>query len=418
MAKADMNNFLLPWTQSGQEAERLMTKQFEDGIDYIDDIKFDFASRIKKGKDRPSHLVRWAEEHTYQTHVLGTLTGTTLVFSGYLLGDAITSAGLKQCVKVGTIVERVSDNLQLLLSLTEVDIDYDNLTAANCSVWGNSGTLSNDTDAQTYRLVGDVVSPYDEAFMPRSLTRKTRWCSAQIFKDNFEMPLTAESIEREFTGMDEIGHQVTKLQEFMRERRALAIMYGRPPYSDGKFIDAYQTERSSVIGVYTWADICQSERANPNIAPDQGGNAVDSVVLNQMITAGWEEENYDYNKGDWCILVSPNTFLYMNDWGQEQIITTQDETVVGRSINKFKSSVGKTFDIVVDPIARKDTLAIVDSSAFEWGYVSKQHPQVRNLGEDNTLVEKKKLWFMIWGTKVRDPRHKIMTMTGLPTSYA
>src|SRR5574343_1017952 len=164
MALADVRDILLPWEQSGTDAQKKIAKQLESGIDHIRELKSDMFGRIKKGGEITTLKKEWMEANTYQNTITGKLTTSTITFSGNLMGAAINSESMRQHIRTRTVLERNSDGLQVIVSSTTTDVDYSAYTAV-VAAHGNSGSLSDDSAATTYTILGAALSDYDDTFI-------------------------------------------------------------------------------------------------------------------------------------------------------------------------------------------------------------------------------------------------------------
>ncbi len=136
----NVSDFMKLWTQSDQASERLLQKFLLVGLDKVVQGQSDVLSKIPVGKPVSSPVVRWLEEWGYPSQVTAQLSGTSLTFSGYLFGKAISAESLKKVIRTGTILERPSDGVQAKVSSVTG-------LAATVAAYGNT-TLSDDTSAQ------------------------------------------------------------------------------------------------------------------------------------------------------------------------------------------------------------------------------------------------------------------------------
>lgn len=415
MAQADVIELLKPWTQSSEDARKKQAKVLEAGIDHRRERKSDIFGRIKKGGEITSLKKEWMEATTYQNKVTASLSGTTMTFSGYLLGAAISAESMRQHIKGRVILER-DDGVQAIVSDTPGDVNYTALTAV-VAAHGNT-VLSDDATPTQWTILAPAVSEYDDSFIPNAIDRRFRWCSTQIVKYNYEQPWSKQSILMEGgIGLDEMGYQIKELTNNLYQKQALAVLRSRPQYSGGQWKDAYSIANSTLHGMCFWPDLTQSEMANPNVYINMASDPIDPDTMNNIAHFLMYDELADYNSGDWVFAMHPTQSQYISEFGKEDRRFEYKDNKYGYRVQTFGSKVGKDFELLVDPNMRADTILLVDLSAFSWGYVKGQGVKVTDLAEDNTLIYKKKITAYMWGTMVRNPRAKVAKIYGLPTSY-
>ena len=167
-AFASQGDFMKLWTQSDQTSERKLQKFLLTGLDKIVQSRSDFLSKIKVGETIATPIVRWMEEVQYPTAVTALWDGsTTLTISGTLFYSAVTAAAIRKVVRVGTILERQSDGVQLKVSAVDGIVDGSPF-AATVGLYGNT-TGSLDGGAVTWEIISEVWSDYKDADETRSL---------------------------------------------------------------------------------------------------------------------------------------------------------------------------------------------------------------------------------------------------------
>jgi hypothetical protein len=181
MAATDLIDLMLPWTQSGIEAERKRKKALDADIDYIRELKSSAFSRMTKGANRTSLRKEWMESWSYQLQVTAKCVSSVMTFSGYLMGQAITGDLMRQHVKPRTIFQR-ADGAQAIVGPLSTDVDYAGLTA-NVTLHGNSAaSLTDDLTAVTWWIAGEAYTDYDLNWNPKSIDRSFRNCGTQTIK--------------------------------------------------------------------------------------------------------------------------------------------------------------------------------------------------------------------------------------------
>jgi hypothetical protein len=420
MAKADVIDFLKPWTQSGQEAQDLMSKQLDQGLDIIRENRGGIFPKLKKGKTISTLKKRWMEQVSYATRITGTLTTSTITFSGYLMQSAISEASMRGHIKGGTILMRPSDGLQVVVSRSDGDIDYSAFTAV-VAAHGNSGSLSNDTSATTWLILGHATSDYDDTWAPSAVTRGFRFVGHQIWKQMYEQPWTKKSIAMENVA-DEAMHQVKEHFEYLYNMIARSALSMRPVHSGGAYVTGFETETPTMTGLFQYPNLLNEEYPNANVFVNKSSTGtaeeIDPEDLNGVIQSLEEDEEADFNVGDWVIACSLTQHRFISDFYENDRRFGMTDEKVGKRVATFKSAVGKEFPIVADQYMVSSEIVIVDLSGAEWGYLNKDQPRVVILGQDASRVDKKMLTCGTWGVQLRKPRQRIAKIYGLPSSYS
>lgn len=416
MAVTDVRDQLLYWTQSGQEAEHKRTKDIRDGITWRREQKHTIASRFPKGKPVTSLEPKWWTGVAYQTTVTATLTGTTLVFGGYLFKTAISEDALRQFISAKTILERSSDGMKIQLSSTLADITYSTYTAINCVAYGTSA-LSNDTTAVEYTILATPRSDYQTDQMPRSLDVSELKCGHQTVFENWESPWLAEKI-----AYDAIKNprkmNIAELIKKISSDQMLSLLRMEPVYSAGSRKYGYETQTSTICGALTWATIMYEAFPNANIYFTKSGIAIDPDDLNKMVCGLEDDENADFDMGDWIIGVDPVTMRYINRFGIDDRQWYMKDDTYGHTLTHFKAENGKLFPIVKDKHMRPGCATVINCAAFEWYDVAGDEIATYELGRQNKRVDEVMITGSFVGTAPEKPREQIALCYGLPTTFA
>ncbi|MEZ0345894.1 MAG: hypothetical protein ABWK01_05025, partial [Infirmifilum sp.] len=169
-AFSTQSDFMKLWTQSDQESERKLQKFLLKGLDKIVQSQSDVLSKIKVGEPIATPVVRWMEEVQYPHAVTAQWNGTnSLTFTGYLFNAAVNQANLRKVIRVGTILERQSDGLQLKVS-SVAGIEDGAPYVATVDTYGNTSG-SADSSGTTYEIIAEVWYDYKDADETRSLDR-------------------------------------------------------------------------------------------------------------------------------------------------------------------------------------------------------------------------------------------------------
>ena len=412
-AWATQSDFMKLWTQSGQVAERKLQKFLLAGLDEISKAKSDVASKIKKAESISTPVVRWMEEYDYPTQLKGLWNGsTTLTIDGNLFNAAVTAETIRKIVRVGTILERQSDGVQLKVSAV-TGIDDGSPFAATVGLYGNTTGSADSPSSVVWEIISEVWSDYKEVDETRSLDRTFREVGTQIWAETFDLPWTRKNTSYELVKNEE-DHQIKKLLEKLRRHTSMALLRGRPYYSSS-YKYGNQVEESTMLGLITWPEITQAECANANVFVPAAGAEVNKTMLNDIIRNMWLDENADFGQGDWWIVCHPLVAKFIMEFDAQFRRMTQDATTVGYAVNVFDSDIGKTFPIVSDQYWRPDVLQIVDFSKCSYGYYNNDE-MTRKKIETAGRFDRWLLTFQTYGLVVREPRRSIGMIYGLATS--
>lgn len=423
MASSDIATFLQTWNQNSADARFKQQKFIEKGFDKIVERKSPLFARLKKGANKRNPEVTWYEELGFERKLTGNLSYNVdhyeIVFSGYAWNAALTAAVLAQHIQTdtssgatmgGTVVMRDSDGAQFrvtaLSSLTATVVE-----------WGNtsSGSITVDSAATTYTIIGYVSSDYDTVYEPKTLDRTARKCGTQIFKDYIEIPWTRSEMSMELI-KDELMHQLQAVIERCHKDIAMSLINIFPYYSSG-YKYGLETQTSAVTGIISWPTIVQAEYANTNVYVNKSEVAIDTDDLNDLVYYNWLDEKADYNSGKWILACHPVTHQYISDEFLDHREFGMKETEIGYQVEHFRSKIGKTFPILADEYVPADKLLLLNTSALEWGWYGKQKIRVSQLAETKENATVKKVTGQFWGVKARKPR-QIGMIYGLPTTYS
>jgi len=412
MAYANIRDLLKIATVGGDaDAERKLSKFILNGVDIVREQSSTLASKFKKLKPIKTPVVRWLEQYDYPTQVTGALSTVTITFSGYLFNAAITADNLKQVVRIGTVLRRPSDGVQMLVSA----VDYANL---QCTVGAHgNNSLSDDASAITYDIIGESTSDYNTDWQPRAVDRKWRDCSLQIIKEDFEIPWLMRAMAMEQVP-DEVAHQLKSLMNVIARKMDRSLLMMEPVYSGGAYVGADKTVQPTVTGILTWLKICNAERAMTNTYVDMSSVAPDPDNLNNLVFHMETDEFANFNTGNWHIACSPVQHQYLSDMFAEDRQFMMADKKVGYGVEVFYSKLGKAFPILRDYHMPNDMIVVVDTNDVGWGYVANdQLRQVPIAQGDNSRVDKRFITCAFYGTVMRKPRQSIGGLYGLPTTY-
>lgn len=415
MAYANLRSLLkLAMYDGDAEAQQKLKKFIEKGIDRIRERESTLFAKFKKGGMLRSTKVTWQEQYGPQLRLKATLTNTTLLFdsTSYLMNKIMSADNLKQCVRIGTVLRRESDGVQAKISAE----DFDNLS---CTVGAHgNNTLSNDSEAVYWKVIGESIADYDSNWQPKAVDRVPRWCSLQIFKEDFEIPWLQMRMAMENVP-DEKVHQLAEIMYMIKVKMGTSLLLMEPPYSGGAYVAADATTTPACTGLLTWAKIAYAENPNANVYVNKSNVAPNPDDLNNIVYYMEDEENADFDRGKWNIAMPGVQHMYISDAFSDSREFTMKESEIGYSVTAFHSKIGKTFPILRDPHMPKDSIAVVDCSDVEWGYVSGE--QVRPIliaQTNNQRVFQQFITGAIWGTKVRKPRQSLGLIYGCPSTYS
>lgn len=408
------------WHSQDDVETRLKWKVLiEEGLDKIGEYrKNSLGERIKKGTPLKVGTKQWLEEPQYSLRVTATSDGAgTLTFSGYIWGQSLTDGTdraeqiLRNHIQKEMVLERESDGVQVLIG----DCTYGSLTAAY-TAHGNTGTLTADSAATTYRRVGQLSYDADTTHVPGLISPYFRYVGKQKFKLYIKLGETEQHSAYAHT-KDILMHQFNARLEDMYDQLNMTKLHISPVYSGGEFKYSGQVEQSAMTGLCQWPRILYSEYADDDIYVDMDGNAITMSKLDDLVYAGMVNRMIDYNKGDWVAAMHPITHRYLSDEMREERRLTREENTIGFSVNKWHSKIGKDFELVSDLYLRPDQLMIVNMDSPEYGDFDGLGYQVETMPVTYADYTEKKIKFTKWGVMLRNAFQSVLEVHNLPTSY-
>lgn len=403
------------WNLSDQASERKMKKFLEKGLDTRIMAKSKVLARIPKGPETSTPVIRWYEEESYQHKLTAQLATTTLTISGNIQGAAVTEDSIRRHVRLYTILQRESDGLTVQVSNIDAITDGSAPWACTVGEYGNSGggSLSDDSGAVTWWIIGEPAADADDWSQTRALDRNSREVGTQIFEETFEIGRTRENTSFEIVG-DEVEHQIRALTDKMTRGMALGIINGYPYYSSS-YKYGNQTQRSTMCSFISWPKITQSEAANPLVYVDKAGGEIikddlDELILNMQIT-----EYADFSSGDWAMICNPAVYKFISEFDAIQRQTTRADKTIGYAPSSFQSKYDPVLPIVVDQYVRPGVVQIINFSKFKYGYY-KNDTIHRDLIATQGRYKRWMISFQTYGLVARDPRANIGTLYNVATS--
>jgi hypothetical protein len=220
----------------------------------------------------------------------GNLFGTLLVN-----GEAESYARMCKVIRVGTILERQSDGVQIKVSAVHAS----NLTFT-AATYGSATSTSYDSGGVSWDIIAEAWSDYTDASATRAMERSWRRVGTQIHAESFEIPFTRKNTRMELVA-DETEHQIQGLLEKMQRQIAYSVIRSKPYYSGGyKFGD--EAEEATMLGISTWPAVTQAETANTNVYVNAATAEISKTYLDNLIRNMWLDEHSDFNQGNWYIL--------------------------------------------------------------------------------------------------------------------
>jgi len=403
---SDVFDFMKLWTQSDQDAERKLQKFLLEGLDKVVQGQSDALSKVPLGPNVSSPVVRWMEEWGYPSQITAELEDDTLTFSGFLFGKAVNAESIKSVIRVGTILERPNDGVQVKVSAV------DGLTAT-VSGYGNT-TPSDDLEPISWDIIAEVWSDYRDAADPRALDRVFREVGTQIHAETFEIPKTRKNTRYEIVA-NETERQIAALLEKLRRQLAYAVLRSRPSHDGTAFVYGNKTEEPTMCGICSWPMITQAELANPSVYVNKNAQALTKTDLDDLVRYLWLDEHADYNKGNWWIVCHPLTHRYIHDFDISYRRMEKSDTGVGFHVDTFDSKVGKSFPILSDRYMRPDVLILVDFAATRYGYYANDRMDRKEIPTQGRY-QRWLISFQTYGVVVRSPRSSVGMIYGLPYS--
>lgn len=401
------------WTMSDQVSERKLQKALLDGLDKRIESDSGVISKIKKGPALYGPIVRWMEEEGYPTSVTAQLATADLTISGNLMKEAVNAKNIRKVIRVGTILERPSDGLQVKVTSVAGIADGAAPFVAVVAAHG-SGSLSDDTGPITWDILDEVWSEFRDADETRMLERKFREVGYGMHAETFEMGDLRREAKVEVIG-DEWRHQTVALVEKMNKALSKAIIRMEPVYSGGAPVYGNSVEESTMCGILGWPKVVQTELANTNVYKNLSQANLTKTHLNDLIKALWLEENADYNSGNWHLVVHPDLADRIHDMDISYRRTSKDEKGVGFTVNQFDAKIGKTFPIISDRYMRSGVIALCNFAKMSYGYYGSQKLNKKELATQGAY-SRWLIHFTTYGLVVRDPRANIGMIYNCKTS--
>jgi hypothetical protein len=402
----NIGDFMKLWTQGDIDSERKLQRLLLAGLDKVVQEQSDVLAKIKVGSSVASPVVRWMEEWGYPSQIAATLTGATMTFSGNLFGAAITAESLQKVIRVGTILERPTNGVQVKVA------SVDGLSAT-VAAYGNTA-LSDDAQATGWDIIAEVWSDYRDAADPRYLDRIFREVGTQIHAETFEIPKTRKNTKYEVV-TNEVQHQIQALFDKLRRQLAYAVLRSRPFHDGTNYVYGNKTEEPTMCGLCTWPSITQAELANSNVYVNKSAVALTKADLDNLARHLWLDEHANFNKGNWWIVCHPLTHQYIHDFDISYRRTDKDERGVGFYVDHFDAKIGKSFPILSDRYLRPDTLILTNLDAAEYGYYANDKLDRKEVPTQGRY-QRWLISFQTYGVVVRNPRSNIGMIYGLPTA--
>ncbi len=397
-------DFMKIWTQSDPESELKMQRVLLDGIHAVVQEESDVLAGMNLGPPMTGPVVRWMEEQGYPTRITAQLSGNILAFTGHLFGTGVNPETIRRVIREGTVLERPGDGCQIKV------VSLDGLSAL-VTAHGNTH-LADDPESRDWDIISEVWSDYRDASEPRSLDRTFRDVGFQIFAETFEIPRTRTNTQYEGVA-SEVVHQIVALLGKLRRQLAHAVLRSRPFHDGSQFVWGNRTEEPTMCGLCTWPIITQNELSNPNVYVNKGGQPLTKIDVDNLARYLWQDENADYNKGNWCIVCHPLTHRFIQDFDVSSRRMKRRDNASGLNVHEFHAKIGKTFRIISERFMRPGTLILVNLEAFTYGYHVGDYPERKEI----TTPGRYQRWlisFQTYGVVARNPRANIGMIYGLP----
>lgn len=412
---ADTIDLFQLWTQSGQDAERKLQKFLLAGLDQVKQLDSGIFPKFKKGATISTPVVRWMEELDYPSIISATLSTTTLTIPDTYkpFGSAIDADSFAQCIRQGTILERLSDGMQCKVTTAEASLPSSTPWAVTVAAHGAS-SLSNNASAEDYEIISEEWTDYRDAEHPRGLDRTFRKVGCQIYAETFKIPKSRKNTKYELVA-DEVEHQIKALIEKLYRQRARAMLRQQPAYSGGVPVYGDAAEASFNCGLSHWPVITQAEKANTGVYVNKATAPLTKTDIDDLVYNMLMDENVNFNSGNWVLAVHPFTNATIQDWDHSFVRTTRTEDVVGSNVRSIDTKIGKNIPIISDRYLRNDVAMVIDLSNISWGDYAQDSMDRKELQTQGRYQE----WlvsFQSYGVVVRKPRQSIGMIYGLPTS--
>ncbi len=423
MATLGVRDFFKIWLQSGQDDERLIKKGLLEGLDEYKLAIPDTLQRLKVGQQIYTPVVHWIEEDGYPDRLTAQLSGSpspgTLTISGYLFGKDLSSDSeaatlAKQVLRVGTILQRPSDGVQVKVTAITGLVSAGSLSVS-VAEYGNT-TMTDDGSAITWHIVAEVWSDFKDADQPRGLDRRTREVGTQIHAETFEIPKTRENTRYEVVS-NEVEHQLTRLLEKLRRQLAKACLMSRPYHTGSAYAYGNQTETPTMCGMCTWPEIIASETGDTTCYTSNSNKRLTLDTLDTLVRKMWLDRNADFNTGKWAIICDPVTFSQIQDFHASYRRVEKDDKRVGFKVDYFDSKIGASFEIIQDALLmdRPGTLLVANLAKHYYGYYANDKMDRKEIPTQGRY----RRWlvsFQSYGVVCRNPRSNIGMIYNIKTT--
>lgn len=413
MARADLRDILNLVGQDGQVDERKLKKQLLPAMDARVQAENDTLKKIKVGKEVSTPVVRWKEMSEYVHRVTAQMTGssTQLTFTGGIYDQAVTTASLKDTIRVGTILQRPTD----LMMVEVTDITGLASSPYTCVVqaWGGK-TGSDDGAGVSWDIINELWGDYDEVGDPRALDFRFREVGTEIHEETFEIPWTRENTGYEHTN-NEVQFQIAKLTAKMRRKLAYSVLRSAPRDSGGTPQWAIHNAKTTMRGLIEWPAYCNSEYSKAGSYFTMSDTELPKRKLDDLARELELGENANFNMGDWWIICHPKVHEQINDYDAAYRQSEYSTEKSGYVVNKLLLSNGYEYPVMRDRYFPEGVLLMIDLSKCSYGYYKNDRMRTKEIATKGRF----KQWmvtFQTYGTVVRDPRASIGMIYGIKTS--
>ena len=410
MASTDLTtNYLKLWLQSDAASREAQQKFLMKGVETINAKASDVMRQINQGPDAWNLTVEWLDRRNTEYKFTGKLTTATLVLSGNLLGAAVTADSMKQHIRIGTILERPSDGLQVKVTAT----DYAN---KQCTVaaHGNSGALSNDASPVRWDILGEAGSDYNTDHQPKSTAAVIRYVGTQIHEETFEAPETWLNSRFEEI-QNNLQDQLRLIVQNIRTKIARSALRIAPVYNSG-YVTGHSVEAPTMTGLCQWPRILYAESANDNVYRNKNNNALSIDDLDNLVYYLEADEGADYGQGRWALCYNSVQQKPIAELLSTYRRMSTADTVIGFTASAYAAKNGKTFQLIPDFHMPPGMILLVDLDACTWGYYANDRMHVKDLATQNRTI-RKLISCQTYGVVLRKTRASIGAIYGLPQSY-
>ena len=399
MAYVDQLDFEEAWNLDSAASRKFIQRWIDKEWTFIQQKEAKILQRLKEGPMIASLEPEWIQQRGYPRTVKAVASGgTTMTFSGYVNGTAITAELLHQIVQTGTILQKRESGVTKQFQIT--DTNFDDL-AVSASVYGNTVWSNDNSGAVDYLILPAPGKDKDAFLYPTALPRDILQTYTTIFKRHVESHFQRRKLAQYAIG-DEFLHQVELHMRALKDDIQLACLYDRPYYS-AAYKSAMQVEGTTLGGILWWCEYMQTQQANTTTYVDAGGEPLNQTMLDKLGRNLVKTEQANLDRGGYEIWMHGDTFGAVQDFEKDFRRKSAEDKHVGFQVDTITLKEGAEMKILADDIILPDICLMIPTKTIEHGYF--QDDTVRR---DRVNVDPRFEQWLIhcskWGMKPDNPR--------------